>query len=424
MPAQTLLFLAHRLPYPPNKGDKVRSHHLLRHLARRYRIVLGTFIDDPADGQHVERLRALCAEVHIESIIPWSKRLRSAGALLTGEALALPYFRSSALDRWVKDVVRRERVERALVFSSPMAQYVLDLPRVRSIVDFVDLDSAKWADYAQRRPWPVSALYRLEARRLLAFEKHVAARAEASLFVTRDEARLLTTAAPHCAARIVAIENGVDSEYFSPAHAFESPFTAGEHAIVFTGAMDYWPNVDAVVWFAREVLPRLRQHDSSARFHIVGMNPHRAVRALARDAAVNITGRVDDVRPYLRHAHAVVAPLRVARGIQNKVLEAMAMGRPAVVTRAAATALTAQPGTELEVADDPAVFAAKVLGVLDPAAGAGMGRRARERILADYAWTSTFARLDELFSRGDAARPAPAAAGPSARPVTAAVSAR
>jgi glycosyltransferase involved in cell wall biosynthesis len=188
--------------------------------------------------------------------------------------------------------------------------------------------------------------------------------------------------------------------------------------------MDYWPNVDAVVWFAREVLPRIRQHDASARFHVVGMNPHRTVRALGSDAAVNVTGRVDDVRPYLRHARAVVAPLRVARGIQNKVLEAMAMGRPAIVTSAAAAALIARPGVELEVADDAAAFAAKVLAVMDPAAGDGMGRRARARVLADYTWTSRFARLDELIAQGERTHSAPSPASASPGLATAAVSTR
>ena len=400
---ETLLFLSHRLPYPPNKGDKVRSYHLLRHLAQRYRVVLGTFIDDPLDWQHVDAVRRWCAEVHIEAIVPWSRRIRSLAAVLSGEALTLPYFRSRTMHQWVKDVVRRERIERAFVYSSPMAQYVLDLPGVRTVVDFVDMDSAKWDDYGRRRPWPVSSLYRREARRLLAFEKLVAARAEASLFVTREEAQLLSQAAPGCANRIVAIENGVDSEYFSPAHGFESPFVASEHPIVFTGTMDYWPNVDAVVWFAREVLPQIRRHDARARFHIVGMNPNSQVRALQGDA-VSVTGRVDDVRPYLGHARAVVAPLRVARGIQNKVLEAMAMGRPTVVTSACAAVLTVRQGVELETADEAFDFAAKVLAVMDPERGDGIGRLARARIVADYAWSSRLARLDDLFARADPAR--------------------
>src|SRR5262249_48188099 len=158
-----------------------------------------------------------------------------------------------------------------------------------------------------------------------------------------DEARLLSTAVPQCANRIVAIENGVNSDYYSPAHEFASPFGEGEDAIVFTGAMDYWPNIDAGTWVAREVVPRLRKVDAKARFYIVGMNPDRSVRALAHEAAVCVTGRVADVRPYLRHARVVVAPLRVTRGIQNKVLEAMAMARPVVVTPGVAQALSARP---------------------------------------------------------------------------------
>ncbi len=422
MATETILFLAHRLPYPPNKGDKVRSHHLLRHLANRYRVVLGTFVDDPADWPYVEKLEALCAEVHVEPIVRASRRWRSAVALVTGESLTLPYFRSQALAAWVRDVVRRERVERVIAFSSPMAQYVLDLPRVRSIVDFVDLDSAKWADYASRRPWPVSALYRLEARRLFAFEKSIARRVDASVFVTSDEARLLSAAVPEHASRIVAIENGVDSDYFSPAREFVSPFTSNEEAIVFTGAMDYWPNVDAVTWFVREVLPRVRQRNARARFHIVGMNPDRAVQALTSEPAVSVTGRVDDIRPYLAHARAVVAPLRVARGIQNKVLEAMAMSRPAVVTSGAARGLSAQPGSDLEVADEASDFAAKVIAVMQPAYGEAMGRHARARVETDYAWATKLAGFDALLSAEGAQQFASAVVAPLARPLAATVS--
>lgn len=420
---EPLLFLVHRLPFPPTKGDKVRSHHLLLHLAKRYRVFLGTFVDDPADWPYVEQARALCAEVHVEPIDRRSRRWRSLQALASGEALALPYYRSGVLARWVTEIVRRERIERAIAFSSPMAQYLLDRPKLRSIVDFVDLDSAKWAEYATRRPWPMSALYGLEARRLAAFERSVAERVEASVFVTREEARLLSAAVPECANRIVAIENGVDSDYFSPAHEFASPFESGEHAIVFTGAMDYWPNIDAVTWFAREVFPKVRQRDAKARFYIVGMNPNHAVQALAQETAVRVTGRVADVRPYLKHARAVVAPLRVARGIQNKVLEAMAMGRPTVVTGGVARALSARPGIDFESADEADTFAASVLSAMDPSLGDAMGRRARTCVEKDYAWSTNLAAFDDLLGAPASPRAAAAAASfPRPQPMT--VSAR
>jgi sugar transferase (PEP-CTERM/EpsH1 system associated) len=399
---QSLLFLAHRLPYPPNKGDKVRSCHFLKHLAGRYRVFLGAFIDDPADGQHVESVRRLCAGTHLETIAPWPRRARSATALLRGEPLTLPYFRSRALQQWVRRVVREERVSHALAYSSPMAQYVLDLP-LRSIVDFVDMDSAKWGEYAARRGWPARALYRREARRLLAYEKAVAARAQTSIFVTEEETQRFIAEAPQCAGRVVTIRNGVDSDYFSPTGSWANPFQPGERPIVFTGAMDYWPNVDAVVWFAREVLPLLRRRDPAVRFYVVGMNPDGAVRALASDAAIVVTSRVPDVRPYLRHARVVVAPLRVARGIQNKVLEAMAMGKAVVTTPACAAAIAARAGKELAIASDAESFACEVRALMDPVAAGQMGGFARERVLASYGWPASFARLEQLLAQPQAA---------------------
>ena len=392
---ESLLFLAHRLPYPPNKGDKVRSYHFLKHLAARFRVFLGTFVDDPDDWRHVDALRELCAEVHVEALVPWSRRAASTVNLLCGEALTLRYFGSWRLRRWVKDIAERERIALAFAFSSPMAQYALDLSGVRTFVDMVDMDSLKWAQYARRRPWPVSSIYSREARRLLQYERKVAAQSEASIFVTKEERRLFCDAAPECAARVVAIGNGVDSDYFQPSPAFGSPFDPNERPIVFTGAMDYWPNVDAVSWFAHDVLPEIRGRDARARFYIVGMNPTAAVKALASEPAVVVTGRVDDIRPYLQHARVVVAPLRVARGIQNKVLEAMAMAKPVVMTPAMAAGMSVLPGVEVEVASTASEFAAASLRMMD----AGNGADARTRVLDDYSWSASYARLDELLDR-------------------------
>ena len=402
---EPLLFLAHRLPYPPNKGDKVRSYHFLKHLAQRYRVFLGTFIDDPADGEHVPALRALCSELHVEMLTPWRQRARSLGALLSGEALSLPYFRSRRLAAWSADIARRHQVRRAFVYSSAMAQYALGLPGVDSLVDFVDMDSAKWDDYAARRAWPASAVYGRESRCLLAHERRVAAAARVSVFVTEEEAQRFRQSAPECVANVTVIRNGVDAEYFSPSRALPCPFAPGERAIVFTGAMDYWPNVDAVVWFAREVLPAIRREQPSVRFHVVGMNPDASVRALTSDAGVTVTGRVPDVRPYLQHAAVVVAPLRVARGIQNKVLEAMAMAKPVVASAACASALSVRPGTDLAVASDAPGFAAATLWAMQPPQARRLAEHARERIVRDYAWLHSLRQLEDLL--GGVPLPAP-----------------
>ena len=398
---EPLLYLAHRLPYPPNKGDKVRSYHFLRHLASRYRVFLGTFIDDPVDWQHLDAVRELCADLYVEPLVPWMKRATVGTAFLRGEPLSLPYFRSQSLRRWAREVTVRERIGRVFAFSSPMAQYLPELPAVRTVVDFVDMDSAKWGEYAARRGWPASALYRREAQRLQAFERATAQRADASLFVTDEEAQRFLAQAPECAERVITIRNGVDSEFFSPTHSYESPFAADEPAIVFTGALDYWPNGDAAVWFTREVLPQLRRHDPSLRFYVVGTDPDATVKELAGDPGIVVTGRVADVRPYLHHARVVVAPLRVVRGTQNKVLEAMAMARPVVATPVCATAVEASPGVELEVADDAHAFAGKVRALLQPERAAELGRRARERVLRDYAWSASFNRLDAALEPQD-----------------------
>ena len=307
------------------------------------------------------------------------------------------YYRDQSLHRWVREVVREQKIAKAVVFSSAMAPYLSDLPDVRVVVDFVDVDSAKWSQYAQSRPWPLSAIYKREGARLLAFERAVANTAAASVFVTPAEAQLFRTLAPECAARVHHAQNGVDTEYFSPLHELPNPFRPDEDAIVFTGAMDYWPNIDAVNWFAQEAFPAIVARHPRARFYIVGIQPTPVVQALARDARVLVTGRVPDVRPYLRHARVVVAPLRVARGIQNKVLEAMAMGRPVVVSAAAAGALSGVPGIDYEVAEGVPDLIRHTIALMDIERGATLGKAARARVVADYDWTTNLTPFDTLL---------------------------
>ena len=401
---EPILYLVHRIPFPPNKGDKIRSYHLLRFLASRYRVYLGTFVDDPADHAHLGAIQQLCAGHKALDLSPLGARVRSLKGLLTGEALTLPYYRDAELAGWVREVVKTHGIRKAVVFSSAMVQYVETVPGMRYVADFVDADSVKWTQYGSQRAWPLSWLYRREGARLLDYERLAATRSVACLFVTQEEADLFSSLAPECEDKVLAVQNGVDTEFFSPQHQLASPFAPEETPLVFTGAMDYWPNIDAVCWFAREVLPLIAARRPEVRFYIVGMSPTPTVQALANDERVVVTGKVPDVRPYLQHAAAVVAPLRVARGIQNKVLEAMAMARPVVASPGAATGLTGTTGVEFEVAPDEQAFAAHVLSVLDRARGEAMGKRARARVLSDYDWDANLAPFAELL--GDsAARP-------------------
>ena len=389
-----ILFLVHRLPYPPNKGDKVRSYHLLRHLKQQgHEVHLGTFVDDPDDWQHVPTVRGHCSSLHVARLQPRLAKLWSLRGLLSGEALGLAYYRDAGLQAWVRQTVAEQGIEAVLVFSSTMAQYAqgINLPLW---VDFVDMDSAKWRDYAPRHPWPLSWLYAREGRKLLAFERLVAQQARASYFVTDAECALFRAAAPESAARVATLCNGVDAEFFQPASGGANPFAAGELPIVFTGAMDYWPNVDAVQWFVADMLAPLRSRYPNVRFHIVGRAPTPAVLALASEA-INVTGTVPDVRPYLQHAAAVVAPLRLARGIQNKVLEAMAMAKPVVAASSCVAAIDAEIGRELAGAETASEYVEQLLRwMAEPAQAAAMGQAARQRVLARYAWGAQLARLD------------------------------
>ncbi|MFC0250927.1 TIGR03087 family PEP-CTERM/XrtA system glycosyltransferase [Massilia consociata] len=391
---EDLLLLIHRIPYPPNKGDKIRSYHLLKHLARDYKVHLATFVDDADDWQHVPKVEAMCASSHFASLNPLLARVRSLGALAKGRSLSLDYYRDAGLQRWVDQTVAAHKIERVLVFSSAMAQYADKYPNARRVVDFCDVDSDKWRQYAEKKSWPMSWLYRHEARQLLSYERQVARDYDASLFVSAPEADLFRQLAPESDARIGFFSNGVDTEYFSPAAAGPSPYKDGERAIVFTGAMDYLPNVDAVQWFTAEVMPLLRARDPSLRFYIVGARPTPAVQELAKLQNVVVTGTVPDVRPYIAHARAAVAPLRIARGIQNKVLEAMAMATPVVVSPQALEGIEAEPGRELVLAQDAAGFADAVAALLGRSDNA-MGLAARARVERKYSWPSNLACIGE-----------------------------
>lgn len=399
-----LLYLVHRLPYPPDKGDKVRSYHLLKHLLAEHEVYLGSFIDDPDDERHLPVLRGLVADLCVRPLAPRSAKLRSLSGLATGQALTLRYYDDAQLDAWVQATLARESIDAIVVFSSSMMPYAERHAGGRPVLlDLVDVDSAKWTQYADHHAWPMSWLYRREGERLLAYERSAVRSATASYLVTRQEVELFERLAPDCAGRVDAVANGVDADFFAPDTARPSPFGADELPLVFTGAMDYWPNVDAVGWFVAEMLPALRRRYPKLRFHIVGRAPTQAVQALAGEA-VNVTGTVPDVRPYLQHAAAVVAPLRLARGVQNKVLEAMAMARPVVCAASCAVAIDAVDGRDLRAAEAADDYVAAIDAVLaDADAATAMGQRARDFVRQRFSW---HARLQAISLRLASARQA------------------
>ena len=394
---EELLYLVHRIPYPPNKGDKIRSYHLLQHLARRYTVHVGAFIDDANDWQYAEALGQMAGgEVKLLALNPRLATLKSVTGLLSGEPLTLPYYRDRQMQRWVDDVLAARPIARALVYSSSMAQYLMRHHALHRVIDFVDIDSDKWRQYAEKKTWPMNWVYRREARTLFNYERRVTHAFAASAFVSEAEANLFKQLAPDCADKVFGFSNGVDTDYFSPATTFSSPYPVGEQVLVFTGAMDYWANVDAVTWFAHDIFPAVQRAHPAARFYIVGSRPTAEVQALAKYSGVTVTGAVPDTRPYIAHAAMAVAPLRIARGIQNKVLEAMAMAKPTIVTAQALEGIDAQAGQELLLANDSAAFSAHCNALLTQPNPA-LGQAARQRVVSAYSWARHLASIDHAL---------------------------
>jgi sugar transferase (PEP-CTERM/EpsH1 system associated) len=284
-------------------------------------------------------------------------------------------------------------------FSSQMAAFVPPGTPQRFVMDFVDMDSAKFAAYAGERGTPLSWVYRREAKRLFAFERATAARADLSLFVSEAEAALFRDEAALPGADIRAVQNGVDLAFYDPLADFPKREAGGGPLIAFTGQMDYPPNVEAVTAFAREAVPLIRAERPEARFAIVGRRPADAVKRLEEGDGIIVTGAVDDVRTWLAAADVAVAPLRIAQGVQNKVLEAMAMARPVVASTPAFEGIEAEPDRDLIVADGAEAQAMAVLALLDdkPAAER-LGAAARARIERSYRWEARLAPLTDWLT--------------------------
>jgi polysaccharide biosynthesis protein PslH len=390
---QDLLYLVHRIPYPPNKGDKISSFNMLKYLSSRWRVHLGAFIDDPADAVHEAALRGYCADVKLVPLNPKLKKLLSLRGLLTGEALSLPFYRSAAMQAWVDQVLATAAPAACLMYSSQVAQFVFGkLPSAcRSVMNAEDVDSEKWRAYALDKPWPLSWVYAREGRRLLAFERQMASYFDATAFISEDEAKVFQSLAPESAQKIRFRVQGVDSDYFDPAYVCDSPYPTHAKAMLFAGAMDYWPNEEAVTWFAHQVLPAIRAAVPDALFVIAGMKPTEGVCALAEQPGVVVTGAVPDMRPYVKHAHLVTLPLQIARGVQNKALEAMSMGKPIVATPEAMVGLKSVAGFAPHIVQTPADFAHACIAILQspPVFDAA----ARESVLAHHNWEANLRRL-------------------------------
>jgi len=390
-----LLVLVHRIPYPPNKGDKIRSFHFLKQLAKHFDVYLGAFIDDERDLGYTEEVKAYCSGIKLIRINPTYRTLASVKGLLMGAPLSVPYYDVPDMHSWVRETISQNNIEKVFVFSSAMAQFVTPYKELSIVSDFVDIDSDKWRQYAEKKAWPLSWVYNRESEKLFNYEIFVTRQSEKVLFVSQKEAELFTTLSPETADKIDFVNNGVDSNFFTPNESFSNPYKENESVILFTGAMDYWANVDAIIWFVEQVLPLLREEQAGVVLYIVGSNPIAKVKELQSLADVIVTGRVEDMRPYLQFSKAVIAPLRIARGIQNKVLEAMAMGKPVVATSQAMEGIDAQT-SGVRVEDTPHYFCKAVIEMMK----LGFYRpENREFVESGFSWAENGEKLVSLIKQ-------------------------
>ncbi|MET0364615.1 MAG: TIGR03087 family PEP-CTERM/XrtA system glycosyltransferase, partial [Sphingobium sp.] len=389
-----------RIPYPPDRGDKIRSYNELRHLAKLAPVHLAALADDPRDLLHGAALDELTAS-HCIRPRTVTKAKAAVTGLLRREPLSVALFRDTGLADYIRRIVATRPLAAVFVYSGNMAVYVPPLPQgTRFIMDFCDADSVKFASYGAQGKGPMAWVNRREGRLLGALEAEVSQRADASLIISQAEADVFAALPGADTRRMAVVGNGVDLDAFHPGQYIAVPEAirglTGPR-IVFTGQMDYRPNIEAVTDFADVAMPIIRRTHPDAQFLIVGRNPADAVRALDARPDVIVTGEVSDPRAYLLAADVVVAPLRLARGVQNKVLEAMAMARPVVASTAAAEGIDAQDERDFLVAADAVEEAAKVSALLsDPERAQALGLAGRRRVEERYSWDAELAPLGHL----------------------------
>ena len=404
-----ILYVCHRFPFPPRRGGKIRPFNMIRHLSRDHDVTVASIVRTVQEAAEGAGLAQHCARYEMARVYDPVQALRMVARLPTSAPSSLAYFYSPNLARRVRALLAKERFDLVFVHCSSAAQYVEDVRGVPKILDFGDMDSQKWLEYANHKPFPLSLGYRLEGHKLMREERRLASRFDLCTATTRAEWETLESLETGVATGW--FPNGVDSEYFAPSGEPYDPDT-----IAFVGRMDYYPNQQCMLEFCAQALPRLRTKRPELKLLIVGADPSPEVRDLQKLPGVTVTGSVPDVRPYLRRSALMVAPLNIARGTQNKILEAMAMGVPVVTSRAAAGGVDAVPGEHFLVVDTPDSQVDAILRLVgnrdERARLAGAGR---QRMLSHHNWHQSMRRLDSLIERClGVARASPRARSPEA----------
>jgi sugar transferase (PEP-CTERM/EpsH1 system associated) len=388
-----VLYLCHRIPYPPNKGDKIRAFHQLRAIAADHEVDVFTLADDAKDLSYRAELAPYSREMTVVRLNSQLARLLALPFLVTRTPLTFPYFYSAELAVQVRKAILKRSYDRIVVYCSAMFQYIDWVDHIPIITDLVDVDSDKWIQYASHARFPFSAVYRREGYCLEEYERKICQRSSSIVVTTEREAELVRKISNLSNVHVIA--NGVETDYFDPLRVARN--VTGP-TLLFVGDMSYFPNQKAVLYFAQDVLPLIQKVLPDVRFLVVGRNPSRAVQQLQRMKGVQVTGFVDDVRTYLAQATVSVAPFSIAAGIQNKILEAMSYGLPVVATPRAVQGLSADVRAIIDIGQNAQELAAKTLALLSDLEGAHRkGMEGRERVTRDYNWSRSLNQLLQLL---------------------------
>ncbi len=389
-----ILYVCHRFPYPPKRGGKIRPFNMIRHLGQAgHEVTVCSLVRSKAEAEEGAGIAPHCAAFEMGAVKEPLQFARMIARLPLATPSSMGYFYAPDLAEKIRRQLGAKRWDLIFVHCSSVAQYVQGVPGIPKILDFGDMDSQKWLEYANYKPFPLSLGYRLEGAKMLAAEKRLARRFDLCTATTRAEWETLDGYGTGAASDW--FPNGVDSEFFSPTDGAYDADT-----ISFIGRMDYYPNQECMSRFCQQVWPLLKQKRPTMKLLIVGADPSPAMRALGDIAGVTVTGSVPDVRPYIRGSALMVAPLAIARGTQNKILEAMAMGVPVVTSSAAAGGVDAEGETHFLVADKPEELAAAALRVVEqPTERARLAHAGRERMLSHHAWPRSMRRLDAIIDK-------------------------
>lgn len=388
-----ILFLSQRVPYPPNKGDKLRSFNEIKFLSQRHKISLICLTDNEGDLQHRGELEKYCHSIEIVFLPAYHSKIRSLFYIFSKRPFTLSYFYSKQLQSIVHRKLQENTYDLIFIYCSSMAQYVEHVQVIPKVIDFVDVDSEKWAQYTVYAKFPNNYIYQLESNRLKKYEKYIAKTFQHCLLVSEKEVEDFRNLISPCFT-MTSISNGVESKLFQPSSEQYDPTS-----LVFTGVMDYFANVEAVLYFSRDILPSIQKAIPDVKFYVVGSKPTEKLRNLAKDHKnIIVTGYVDQVQPYVQKAAVFVAPMIIARGVQNKILEAMAVGVPVVTSSLGFEGITAVPGKDIFVEDHPANFARRVVQLMkDSELREKVSVNARKVIEKNYNWNKNLTKLQKIL---------------------------